>query len=285
MSDTTAVPGTPTDTPTVPATPTTSGRAPTDSLRDLLTRVAAGEIDPAEAARLLDDNASAPTVDRVDVLPVVPGSSSVTAVSVLAGGMKLTVVADPTVATAVVDGSHSVRHEGGVLVVEAPSSEGYQVRAAPKYLGWVPTVWSGGRGEKVTVRVNPDLPLTVQATACSVDVIGHHADLTVNADAASVKVREHRGSVHGTARMCSVSITGTVTGDSDFLCEFGSLHVRLDAGSDVVVSAVADLGSLKIAGGEVSQDDSGMKMRGTTGTGAHAFDLTVRMGSASVVAA
>ena len=159
------------------------------------------------------------------------------------------------------------------------------MREAPKYLGWVPTVWTGGRGEKITVRVNPDLPLTVHATACSVDISGVHADLTVNADAASVKVREHRGALHGTARMCSVSVRGAVTGDSSLLCEFGSVDLRLDAGSDVVVTAVSEMGKLKIAGHDVSQEDNGLRMRGTAGSGSHSFDLTVRMGSASVVAA
>jgi hypothetical protein len=284
MSDTTSFPGSPDHTSSGHGEAPTPGTATSDSLRDLLSRVAAGEVDPAEAARLLDHDATVPTVDR-DTVVVPTASSSVGAISVVGGGVKLVVIADPGVATAVADGPHSVRQEGETLVIEAPSTDGYQVREAPKYLGWVTGVWTGGRGEKITVRVNPDLPLTVQATACSVDISGVHASLTVNADAASVKVREHRGAVHGTARMCSVSIKGAVTGDSSFLCEFGSINLRLDPGSDVVVTAVSEMGSLKLGGGEVSQDDSGMRMRGSAGSGPHAFDLTVRMGSASVVAA
>ena len=69
MSDSTSFPGTPEDSPTGHGMPTTSGHAPSTSLRDLLTRVAAGEIDPAEAASLLDDDASAPGVGRGDVRP------------------------------------------------------------------------------------------------------------------------------------------------------------------------------------------------------------------------
>jgi len=253
-------------------------------LHDLLTRVAAGQIDPAEAARLLDEDASAPTLDQVE-RPLVATSPAVTSITILAGGVKLVVVADPTVATAVAEGPHAARHDGSTLVIEAPRGDGYQVQGRPKYLGWVPAVWTGGRGEKVTVRVNPDLPLTVEASACSIEVTGLHSALTVKADAASVKVREHRGTLHGTARMCSVSIRGAITGESSFLCEFGGLDLRLDAESDVVVHAVAEMGSLKLGGDHVSQDASGMGMRGSTGNGAHSFDLTVRMGSVSVVAA
>ncbi|HSN06359.1 MAG TPA: hypothetical protein VLV82_03365 [Candidatus Angelobacter sp.] len=263
----------------------TTGTATSDPLRDLLTRVAAGEVDPTEAARLLDE-AGTPGLDRGTADTVVAtGSPSVAAVTLLAGGVKLVVVADPTVATAVADGPHSVRHDGSTLVIEAPSGEGYQVQDKPRFLGWVPTVWTGGRGERVTVRVNPDLPLTVRATACSVDVSGVHADLTVTADASSVKVQEHRGALHGTARMSSVSIVGAITGASSYLCEFGSLNLRLTPGSDVVVAAMAEMGSLRVGDGQVTPEDGGMRSRATTGSGSHPFDLTVRMGSASVVAA
>jgi hypothetical protein len=258
------------------------------SLRDLLSRVASGDLDPSDAARLLDEDASAPTVDQHDLAATratPAASSSVGSIRVLAGGVKLVIVADPTVATAVAEGPHSVRHDGSTLVIEAPSGEGYQVQDKPKYLGWVPTVWTGGRGERITVRVNPDLPLAVEATASSVEVTGLHADLTVKTQASAVKVREHRGTIHGTATMSSLSVVGVVTGASSLVCEFGSLDLRLKAGSDVVVQAVSEMGSLKLGDSKASQEDNGLRMRGSTGHGAHIFDVTVRMGSASVVAA
>lgn len=267
---------------------TSSDLPPTGTLRDVLARVAAGDLDPAEAARLLDEDESAPSVehpDLTDTLVAPTASSSVGSVSLLAGGVKLVVVADPTVATAVADGPHSVRHEGSTLVIEAPSGEGYQVRDKPKYLGWVPTVWTGGRGERVTVRVNPDLAVSLDATACSVSITGLRADLAVKAQASSVKVREHRGTVHGTSAMSSLSLVGVVTGDSSLVCEFGSLDLRLQPGSDVVVEAVSEMGSLRIGDGHPSSEDNGMRSRGSTGSGSHRFDVTVRMGSASVVAA
>ncbi len=285
MDETAPFPGTP--DPTGPGQGDAPGAATTDPLRDLLTRVASGELDPADAARQLDEDAGAPTLDRRDSRDALAptGSPSVAAISVRAGGVKLVVVADPTVATAVADGPHSVRHDGSMLVVEVPDGEGYQVQDKPRFLGWVPTVWTGGRGERVTVRVNPDLPLTIDATACNVDVTGVHADLTVTAQASSVKVREHRGPLHGSARASSVSMVGAVTGTSSYLCEFGSLNLRLTPGSDVVVAAVCELGALKLGDGHVIQEDGGMRSHGTAGSGAHTFDVTVRMGSASVVAA
>lgn len=253
------------------------------SLRDLLSRVASGDLDPSEAARLLDEDATTPTVDQREVGDLTT-TSSVTSVQLLAGGVNLIVIADPGVASAVADGSHSVRHDGSRLLIEAPGGDGYQVRDKPKYLGWVPSVWTGGRGERVTVRVNPDLPLGIEATACKVDLSGLHADLTLKVQASSVSVREHRGALHGSAVGSSVGIVGAITEASSLVCEFGSLEVRLTAGSDVTVNAVSEMGSLKLGDGKATTEDNGLRSRGSTGHGAHVFDLLVRMGSASVVA-
>ena len=182
---------------TVPGTPADAG---SDPLRDLLARVAAGEVDPEEAARLLDEDPTAPTVDRVSV------EATVRSLVLRAGGVKLTVVADPSVDTLVADGPHALHHEGTALVLEAPHAEGYQTQPPPRFLGWVPTTWTGGRGEKVTVRVNPSLPLTIDATACGVEVVGLRAALTLAGSASAVKVREHRGTVHGSMSMGSLAV-------------------------------------------------------------------------------
>jgi len=267
---------------------TPSYPADSASLRDVLSRVASGELDPSDAARLLDEDPSSPTVDQRDLTDtrISPtASSSVGSVRVLAGGVKLVIVADPTVATAIAEGPHSVRHDGSTLVIEAPSGEGYQVADKPKYLGWVPTMWTGGRGQRVTVRVNPDLPLSVDAIACSVAVTGVRADLALKVEASAVKISEHRGTLHGSVIGTSLAVVGAVTGPSSLLCEFGSLDLRLTAESDVVVHATSEMGSLKIGDTKATQTDNGMRSHGSTGHGAHVFDVTVRMGSASVVMA
>jgi hypothetical protein len=280
MSDTTSFPSTPDDS--------SHGDPATDSLRDLLTRVAAGEIDAAEAARLLDEDASAPTLDRTSDLPASP-SGRVTALIIKAGGVKLTVVADPTVDTLVADGPHTLRQDGPTLVLEAPGADGWKTQPAPKYLGWVPNVvWTAGRGEKVHVRVNPALPLTVDATASAVEIVGTRSSLTLGGSASSVKVRDHVGSLHGTLSMGSAAVVGVITGPSDFSCELGSVDLRLDRGSDVTVTAFAEMGSLKVAGGDAGSDASfdGTASRAVVaGAGTHPFGVTVRMGSASIVVA
>ena len=259
----------------------------TDPLRDLLARVAAGEVGPDEAARLLDEDPTAPTHDRAADLAPAP-SGRVTAIMIKAGGVKLTVVADPTVATVLADGPHSLRQDGPTMVLEAPGADGWRTQSAPKYLGWVPNVvWTAGRGEKVHVRVNPAIPLTVDASACAVEIIGIRSSLTLGGSASSVKVRDHVGSVHGTMSMGSAAVVGTITGPSDLACELGSLDLRLERGSDVTVTAFAEMGSIKVASGsgDESSYDGTASRTVVAGAGTHPLGITVRMGSASIVVA
>lgn len=250
----------------------------TETLRDLLTRVAAGEIDPADAARLLDDDPAVPTLDRRDG---VRSEAPVSALAIHAGGVKLTVVADPTVATAVADGPHALRREGSVLVLDAPSEDGYRTTPPPRFLGWVPTVWTGGRGQKVLVRVNPSLPLTIEATACSVDVSGMRAALTLGGSASAMRVRDHVGALHGSLAMGSVEAVATVNAPSDLSCELGSIDLRLLPGSDVTVTATTDLGEVTLPDAP-RRESASARQTCVVGEGTHAFTIAVRLGSASV---
>jgi len=255
----------------------------TDTLRDLLSRVASGDLDPAEAARLLDEDPTLPTLDSsVSAQPDLALGS----IAIHAGGVKLTVVADPTVDAVVADGPHSLRRDGGTLVLEAPAGDGWRTTPPPRFLSWVPSVWTGGRGEKVLVRVNPRLPLSVEATACSVEVTGLRAALTLGGSASSVKVRDHEGALHGSMAMGSVTVVGTVDAPSDLTCELGSLDVRLTSRSDVTITATCELGEVKLAGaGTIAKESSTSRQTLTVGDGAHPFTIAVRLGSASVAVA
>jgi hypothetical protein len=296
MSTDETFPSTPDSTETGSASEATAGTAATpgpspaeapatpDALRDLLARVAAGDLDPAEAARLLDDDPAAPTVDATAATTSVDGA--VASLTIHAGGVKLTVVADPTVDTVVVDGPHGLRREGSSLVLEVPGDGGWKTTPPPRFLGWVPTVWTGGRGEKVHVRVNPRIALTVEATACAVEVTGLRAALTLGGSASSVKVRDHEGALHGSMAMGSVAVVGTVAEPSDLTCELGSLDVRLTSRSDVTITATSELGEVKVSGpGKLAQETSTSRQTLVVGDGANPFTVAVRLGSASVVVA
>jgi hypothetical protein len=251
-----------------------------DLLRDVLTRVAEGDLDPTEAARLLDEDPAAPTSERRD-LP-----TALTGIVIRAGGVKLRVLADPSVDAAVAEGPHTVRQDGSTLVVEAPGGEGYRTTEPPRFLSWVPTVWTGGRGERVTVRVNPRLALTVDATACSVDVTGLAADLALTAVSCAVKVRDHRGCVRGSASMASVDVAGVITGPGSLSCELGSLNLRLLPGSDVAVTVASEMSSLRVGERSVAGGPGGSAPQTlVAGAGSTPYNIRILMGSGSVVAA
>src|SRR5215207_4049118 len=89
----------------------------TDRIRSLLEDVAAGRIDPAEAARVLDElrTEGAQPPPEGEVGP--PAVLDVTRLVIRGLSRSVHLIADPTVTTVSVDGQHVVRREGGTLVI------------------------------------------------------------------------------------------------------------------------------------------------------------------------
>jgi hypothetical protein len=256
-------------------------------LHDLLTRVASGELDPAEAARLLDDDPRAPTVDHGPL-----GSyDGIAGISVGATGVRLTVVADPTVATAVADGPHKVHQDGDRLVFELPGRErgndGFETTPRWQW-GRMRLDWPYGSGERVALRVNPALPLDLVLTACDASVRGLRAALTVAEFSSSLTVTDHDGPLRGTVSTSSAKVEAVLRGDDDALsCDMGSLKLTLLPGSDTTMTASAEMGSVKVAGAGAragSDDVPGLRTTttATAGAGHGRLAVTVRMGSAKV---
>lgn len=257
-------------------------------LHDVLTRVANGELDPADAARLLDEDPQAPTVDRVS-----PAThDGVTGIAVGATGVRLTVVADPTVATAVADGPHKVRQDGDRLVFELPGRErgpdGFEVTPRWQW-GRMRLDWPYGSGERVALRVNPALPLSLTLTACDASVRGLRAALDVAAASGALVVSDHHGPLRGTCSASSAKIEAVLSGDDDALsCDMGSLKLSLLPGSDTTLTASAEMGAVKVSGAGVragSDDLPGLHTTSTASVGAGRGRLTIaiRMGAAKVV--
>ena len=254
---------------------------PDATLRDVLSRVAAGELDPAEAARLLDDDPTVPTIDRL-------ASAADLVVNVEAMGVKLRVIADPSVATAIADGPHRVTQGAdGTLRFDLPGrtnpgDAGYQVEPR-RFFGLLPSQWHGS-GERITLRVNPLARLSLALTACSAEISGTTGELAFTCTSSSVRISEHRGALRGVTTMSSTNIGAVVTGPSSLSCELGSLNLRLGAGSDVTLTASCEMGSVKVAGARTAKEAFAGNTNSTEiiGAGTHVFELSVRMGSANV---
>jgi hypothetical protein len=304
----------------------------TDGLRSLLTDVAEGRVDPAEAARRLsgvdapagavptadpwagataDPDATAPASSGGSTgatgaaatsstaasepaagEPRLPsGSDPVDRVVVQASARPVRVVADPTVATLTVDGPHTVRRDGGTVRVEVPvtpSSDGpgsYRYERKAGLSRWISQATL--LGVPLTVRLNPDLPLEVEVMAGSVDITGLRSELTFSVTAGSLKATDCTGPVVGTVSAGSARLDVRPTsGRSHIRAESGSVDLRLQPGSDVRVTARAELGEVKIkaldgsSSTKVVQGDGAHEV--VLGSGTALVEVDVVMGSVKV---
>ncbi len=261
-----------------------------DDLHDLLTRVADGSLDPADASRLLDPQRRG----GADAAQTDPTSSrrsepAVQGVTVTANGVRLAVVADPSVATAVAEGPHELWQDGDRLHLELPGRAATDAARRRWQFGSVRIDWPYGSGERVRLRVNPALELRLELTACDAKVRGTRGPLQVGCFSGSITVTDHDGPLSGTVTTGSARIEAVLRGAQDtFSCDMGSLQLTLLPGSDTRIVGYSDMGSVKISGTEVT---TGPDARTGLGTASHAvvgagtghLMVGVRMGSAKVL--
>jgi hypothetical protein len=236
----------------------------------ILRKVAAGELTPEEALPLIDaaQAASAPpagtaapdwgTPSEGQARPGGPETETTTAgregpvrdVRISVSYRSVDVVADPTVDRIAVSGTHTVRREGDTLVVESTQFQGFTefehgIRGEAGGGAWAflprSTAWARNvKGEHVTIRVNPSLPITVDTAGAALRVTGCEGGARIRAVAASLKLDRLRGPLELDALTAAVKGTVAVTGDSRISAESASVKLTLLPGSDVRVRAVGN---------------------------------------------
>ena len=278
----------------------------TDAQRAILERVASGELDPQSATRLLDELNTGPVTSelddevddddvdgeerRTDEAPKSGGerhddTEPVRGVRVVASAGSVRVVGDPTVARLSVDGPHTMRRSGDIVVVECSplldvlSFEHGLGRFVSGGVTHRPRFRGGGR-PVVVVRVNPDLPLDVDVTAGHAVVSGAHGAMRCSVSAGSAVLRDVTGPVEASVTAGSLTVQGPLrTGNSRITCDMGSATVRLDPGADVRVKVRANLGKAAV---DLPQDDEGVFV---VGSGAAELDVESNLSSVTVSAA
>jgi hypothetical protein len=232
----------------------------------ILRRVAAGELTPEEALPLIDAAQAASAPPAGDASPEwgTPASGGdrpggpetettasgregpVRDIRVSVSYRSIDVVADPSVDQVAVTGSHAVRREGDTLVVESTQLHGFvdfEDRAREQTGGawsFMPrsAAWARGmKGEHVTVRVNPALPITIDSAGAALRISGCEGGARIRVVAASLKLERVRGSLELDALSSSVKGEVAITGDSRISGESSSVKLVLLPGSDVRVSA------------------------------------------------
>lgn len=261
------------------------------TLRDILNRVASGELSPEEAqtqlaaAQAEHSEGPAPAeAPRLDVQPLV-APAHVAKIVVRATGVRLTIVGDASVDTAIADGPHKVTFEDDRLVVSSDlSQQGGYTGEAPRsaFMNWISTV--NKAGSNLRVRVNPDLPLEVLNIAGSLDLSGTAGSTAVGVEAGSARLSHGSGPLALSVASGSTDVEWAFTGTSSVVCELGSARVTVLPGSDVTVSVDSTLGSASIrsATGTQKASTAGGPLSAVVGQGTGTLMVTAKLGSAEV---
>jgi hypothetical protein len=152
------------------------------------------------------------------------------------------VIGDPSVDTVLASGSHTVRREGDVLVVESlqlPGFVEFETGGQESGGSWAfvglarSSAWARSmKGGHVAIRVNPSLPLEIDSAAAAVRVSGCEGGARIRVVAASLKVDRLRGQLELEALTSSVKGTAAITGTSRISCESSSVKLSLLPGSN-----------------------------------------------------
>jgi hypothetical protein len=239
-----------------------------DLQREILNQVAAGTISAEEGASRLED---------LDRTPQAAAETTVVRqVKLISRLGNAEIIGDASIASAVAEGPHNARQDGDTLVIEqSPLSDeaGFEF-SRPQ--GRV-IVNGFDFGRKLTVRVNPALPLAMTVQAGNLRVRGVAGPMSAQVQAGNCTIDDFRGPLQLEVAAGNVAATGSLTsGSSTIRCEMGSVRLNLDRKSDVRVKARATMGKVTLEGDAIKD--------GVVGSGTASLDVECTMGTIKVVA-
>lgn len=242
-----------------------------DQRRNILQRVASGEITPEEGATLLDEL----TDDSAAVATAAPPGPAAGRVKVSRALGSVIVEGDPSVREAVAYGRHSARREGDTLVIEGDEETGEYA-----------FIWAGRRHirfgrdevEPLRVRVNPTLPVEVEAQAGTLRVTNMQAPIKASVQAGSARLDDFDGPIELDVQAGSVRGRGRLAGGASRIrCEAGSIRLDLKPGSSVRVTSRMSLGRVQVDGAAQQSSNSWV-----VGGGEGTLDIEATMGTVRV---
>lgn len=277
--------------------------------RTILQRVASGELSPEEAAEQLDRlsaepsppppppasgetppfepvGESAPGGGTRPETPPPPGgglsASPLERIRVVRNLGATRITGDREVLEAVAEGPHRAERMPHELVIHSDFDE-----AGGFNFSRVQGQWGRYRNARLNVRMRPDLPLTLQAQAASVQVEGVTGPISGDVQAGSLSVEGSRGPFDLTVQAGSLTIAGPINqGTSRVRCEAGSVHIVLRPGSSVRIVTHSTLGYVSLPGEGTGRIDDflmgGRTREVTVGSGEARLEVEATMGSVRV---
>lgn len=254
-----------------------------DARRKILEAVAAGRMDPSEAADKLADIEAGYAVDEDEPVAAADeptervlqrrvvvheraDASPVTCIKVDGAFRSIEVVGDDTVREAVADGPHRVRWEGDVLVIDAAGiTEEEEDR--PDFGEWFRTTSPGGRAHRVDmaylrqareyrprplrVRVNPRVPLDARVEAGPLTIRRVTAPVKARVAAGPLVLEGFESPIDVRVSAGKIDARGRIDhGVSTIDCDAGKVRLHLERGTDARINASATLGKVDFGGRE-----------------------------------
>lgn len=264
-----------------------------DDKREILEKVAAGELDPAEAARLLDEQMDAKIVEPEEPAEpqvgdplegtTLPSVAEIGRLLIRATSRRVRVLGDSSVATVAIEGPHTVRRDGSTLVVTGetelvPTDNAFMLLAGGRWREVADRFQhSFPQNLELTVRVRPDLAVGVEVIAGSLQVEGARALDHVRVTAGSLRVSGAHSPMDVLVQAGSAQVNTVQTyGQSRLRCESGSLVLTLEEGSDARVRSDVQLGRISV---EPEQRSRNRHRDIVVGLGGAEIDVEVVMGS------
>lgn len=284
-----------------------------DPRREILGRVARGELTAEEGASLLDELDREGAAERSrepehehagerQAPSTGVATAGVTRIRIERSFGAISVIGDPEVQEAVAEGPHHVERHGDALVINTMFEEGNGFtftrpdfrfggggasrrdwRRAQR--GWWREGFNFGGFEGLRVRMNPDLLLDVLCQAGSLTVQGVHGPIQGEVQAGSASIEDFRGPLNLTLQAGTFRGRGVLqSGASRIHSEAGSIRLHLGRGSSVKVTGRTTMGRLVL--GDQQSDDvfllGGGNRELVVGAGEATLDVDSTMGSVRV---
>ena len=232
------------------------------SRREILERVASGDLTPEEADELLRglEGEDAPDREPDEGSPATT-PDAVRTVKVSAGFGAILIEGDPRVAGAEVDGKHSMTLDGDVLVVRGEQWTDHEPIGPGHF-----SIHVGGRrrvrkfrfgdlnlGERsnLRIRMNPDLALDARIDAGPLSISGLHAAVRARSAAGPITIEDFQGPLDVAVNAGAIRASGKLThGESRIRSDAGAVRVELDPSSSVRIRAEAALGKVLVVGND-----------------------------------
>jgi hypothetical protein len=234
----------------------------TPDRREILERVASGDLTPEEAEALLSGRD--PEVNG-EPAPSTAPVSAIKRIKVAAGFGAIHILGDPDVAEAEIDGLHTATVDGDTLVISGEM---------PDIVTHVPGVFSinigkgrrGPRGQGIgrrvhtvnlrrggqgalRIRMNPALELDARLDAGPLSIGGLTGPIRARSSAGPITIDGARAPLDVAVNAGAIRITALlIDGDSRIRSDAGGIRIELDPASSVHISASAALGKVVLPG-------------------------------------